>query len=236
MTWQQILREHLERWEKLRLDAYQDEAGVWTVGYGHTGPEVHPGMRISRQDAEELLAEDTAEAVASVERSVTHPMTAKMKAAAVSLVFNIGVGAWENEATARRRLNAGDLAGAAEAMTWWNKVTRGGVKVRSDGLVARREAERALFIEGVRELAGQEIAAAPQPTPKGRITGGEHKPLVKSKTFDTALLGTLLSGGSGIGTAIAGMDWRVAIAFLVVGGGFAFLGFNRWLEWKRGEH
>ena len=37
--------------EELRLKAYQDEAGVWTIGYGHTGPDVHEGLEITVDQA-----------------------------------------------------------------------------------------------------------------------------------------------------------------------------------------
>ncbi len=45
----------VKRFEGLRLTAYQDSVGVWTIGYGHTGPDVHPGMTITEEQADELL-------------------------------------------------------------------------------------------------------------------------------------------------------------------------------------
>ena len=44
--------ELIKRFEGLELEAYQDIAGIWTIGYGHTGPDVEPGMKISERDAE----------------------------------------------------------------------------------------------------------------------------------------------------------------------------------------
>ena len=59
--------------EGLRLEAYQDVAGVWTVGYGHTGPDLLAGMKISEADAEALLRADLSEAVVCVNRAVDIP-------------------------------------------------------------------------------------------------------------------------------------------------------------------
>ena len=47
----------LEGFEGLRLNAYQDSGGVWTIGYGHTG-NVHPGDHITQQQAEQYLRQD----------------------------------------------------------------------------------------------------------------------------------------------------------------------------------
>ena len=43
--------ELIKQFEGLELEAYQDIAGIWTIGYGHTGPDVEPGMRISEREA-----------------------------------------------------------------------------------------------------------------------------------------------------------------------------------------
>src|SRR6185312_5241795 len=48
--------------EGLQLSAYPDQGGVWTVGYGHTGPDVHAGLTITRQQADMFLHADLAAA------------------------------------------------------------------------------------------------------------------------------------------------------------------------------
>jgi lysozyme len=55
-----------ERFEGLRLTAYQDQAGVWTIGYGHTGPDVYRGLCITQNEACVLLLRD----IATAERCV----------------------------------------------------------------------------------------------------------------------------------------------------------------------
>lgn len=41
--------------EGLRLKAYQDSGGVWTIGWGHTGPEVVEGLIWTREQCVEAL-------------------------------------------------------------------------------------------------------------------------------------------------------------------------------------
>lgn len=64
-----------EQFEGLRLTAYQDSVGVWTIGYGHTGPDVHPGLTITQQQAGALLQQDVAGAVATVNGMVKVPLS-----------------------------------------------------------------------------------------------------------------------------------------------------------------
>ena len=45
----------VKSFEGLRLTAYQDVRGIWTIGYGTTGPWVHRGLTISPMEAEEKL-------------------------------------------------------------------------------------------------------------------------------------------------------------------------------------
>jgi lysozyme len=76
--------------EGLRLDAYVDAAGVWTIGYGHT-KNVRQGDKISEYWAKELLMQDVAE----VEREVKALGVAKTQGqfdALVSFAFNLGIG------------------------------------------------------------------------------------------------------------------------------------------------
>lgn len=54
--------------EGCRLAAYRCPSGVWTVGYGHTGADVTPGLRITQAEADQLLAEDVARLEAELQR------------------------------------------------------------------------------------------------------------------------------------------------------------------------
>lgn len=140
--------ELIKQFEGLELEAYQDIAGVWTIGYGHTGSDVQPGMRISERDAEELLKRDLKPREDAVQRLVSVALNQNEFDALISFVYNVGVGAFQGS-TARKRLNRGDRVGAADALTWWNKATVGGVLREVLGLTRRRAAEKALFLTPV---------------------------------------------------------------------------------------
>lgn len=133
-----------ESFEGLRLEAYRDSVGVWTIGYGHTGPDVTQGLEITSDQAETLLAADIAWAEAVVNRAVKVSITQGQFDAMVDFVFNMG-GANFVRSTLLRLLNAGDYFGAAEQFMRWNKA---GGKVL-EGLTRRRAAERALFLTGI---------------------------------------------------------------------------------------
>lgn len=84
-----LLINKLMEMEGLRLDAYVDAAGVWTIGYGHT-KNVRQGDKISEYWAKELLMQDVAE----VERQVKALGVAKTQGqfdALVSFAFNLGI-------------------------------------------------------------------------------------------------------------------------------------------------
>lgn len=132
-----------EQFEGCRLTAYQDVAGVWTIGYGHTGPDVSPGLTITQTQAAQLLQQDVASAAACVNQAVTVALNQDEFDALVDFVFNVGRGAFLGS-TMLRDLNSGDFADAAEQFDKWDHA---GGKVVA-GLLRRREAEQALFEEG----------------------------------------------------------------------------------------
>lgn len=131
----------IQEYEGLRLHAYQDSVGVWTIGYGST-KGVQPGDEITEAQAIELLAADVDRHADGVRRAVNVTLNQNQFDSLVSLVFNIGIGAFQRS-TLLRKLNAGDYQGAAEEFLRWRYA--GGKELR--GLVRRREAERAMFLE-----------------------------------------------------------------------------------------
>ena len=82
----ELLKRQLKRHEGLRLTPYLDTQGVWTIGYGHTGP-------ISSHLAEELLREDVASAVSDFYRlpAVFQKLSANRKRVIVNMIFNMGL-------------------------------------------------------------------------------------------------------------------------------------------------
>jgi len=157
----------MHRYEGCRNKPYLCPAHIWTIGYGHVlyqeqirlpmvrveGKDV-PTIRKefplkqednrvwSKSEIEELFAAD----VAGFERGVLRLVPGAAGAqgrfdALVSFAFNAGLGNLQRS-TIRMKANRGDWGGAAEAFMQW---TKGGGK-ELPGLVARRKAEKALFL------------------------------------------------------------------------------------------
>jgi lysozyme len=139
-----------EQFEGCKLAAYQDVKGVWTIGYGHTGPDVVPGMTITQAQAQTLLASDVSSAAACVNNVVTVQLEQDEFDALVDFAFNAGKGAFEGS-TMLRALNAGDFAGAAAQFDLWDHA---GAAVVA-GLLRRRQAETALFTTGISDSGPQ---------------------------------------------------------------------------------
>ncbi len=132
----------IKRHEGLRLKAYPDPGtggAPWTIGYGHT-QGVQPGQEITAAQADDYLREDVYWAEDAVRDHVKVALDQHEFDALVSLVFNIGAGAFARS-TLLRKLNDGDKAGAAGEFARWNQA---GGKVLP-GLVKRRADEAALF-------------------------------------------------------------------------------------------
>lgn len=130
----------VKKYEGLYTKAYYCPAGVLTIGYGHTGPDVKPGQRISEAQAESLLRQDMTQFENAVKRQVKVPLTQGQFDALTSFTFNCGEGALKNS-TLLKKLNAGDYAGAQAEFQRWNK---GGGRVLP-GLVKRRAEEAQMF-------------------------------------------------------------------------------------------
>lgn len=111
--------------EGVRLTAYQDSGGVWTIGYGHTGNDVVAGQTITIEKASELLAKDAAPLFKAIEGI---PMVAA--AAYVSFGYNCGLHTLELVLSGRATLKH------------YVHDRHGNVL---PGLVARRELESALI-------------------------------------------------------------------------------------------
>jgi lysozyme len=135
--------------EGLRLSAYQDQAGVWTIGYGHKivpadNLPLSTSTTITPERAKALRDKDMLAALSIVSSAVQVPLKEGEKLALSSLAYNIGASAFANS-TLVKLLNAGDREGAVAQFAVWNKITKNGVKVVDPILVARRRRETALF-------------------------------------------------------------------------------------------
>jgi lysozyme len=160
-----------KQFEGCELKAYQDQVGVWTIGYGHTGTDVKKGLTITEEQASTLLAADVAWAVTCVNKSVKVAINQNQFDALVDFVFNLGC-ANLGQSTLLRLLNSGDSSNAAKEFLRWN---RAGGKVVA-GLTRRRQAEMDLFNQPAASapirVTGSVLAAA---APKA--TGQAVKPI-----------------------------------------------------------
>jgi GH24 family phage-related lysozyme (muramidase) len=137
--------ELVKGFEGFRSAPYQDQGGVWTIGYGSTrdgdgNPVAASTPPVTTDQAEALLARDMGSAADCVDGAVTVELTGNQYAAIISFVYNVGQTAFKLS-TMLRLLNAGDISGASAQFPRWNLA---GGRV-SNGLVTRRATERRLF-------------------------------------------------------------------------------------------
>lgn len=155
--------ELIKRYEGCRLEAYKCPAGVWTIGYGHTG-DVQPGQKITQAQAETILIAD----LEKFEKKVNifynkYRWTQNEFDALVSFAFNLG---------SIDQLTAGGTRSReviAEKMLLYNKAAG---KVLP-GLTRRRQEERALFLP----ISGSSITNKKRPILKEGDKGADVKEL-----------------------------------------------------------
>ena len=175
-------RKAIEGYEGCRLTAYQDSVGVWTIGYGHTGPDVHAGLTITQAQADQLLLADLYKFEQGVSQLVRVPINQNQFDALVSFAFNLGLGSL-GRSTLLKLLNSRDYNGAADQFLKW---TYAGHE-QLPGLVKRRRAERAMFLTPVSTTQEKPIAA---PQHKLAEVPVKEKPVLPVLT---ALLPTIVS-------------------------------------------
>lgn len=134
----------IQRFEGCVLHAYQCQAGRWTVGYGHTG-DVAPGMAITQHQADEILEYDL-QRFEDVVGNLAPRCTGPQFSALVSFTFNEGAEALRTS-TLLRLHNLKFYLAAANQFSLWNKIHVKGEPVTVPGLIKRRAAERALYLE-----------------------------------------------------------------------------------------
>ena len=136
----------IKEFEGLRLEAYLDTGGVWTIGYGTikypSGTRVAKGDKISKNEAEEFLRSDSKWVDACLDSKVKVKVSQNQFDALASFVYNIGESQFSSS-TLLRKLNAGDYLGAANEFDRW--VNDNGKKVQ--GLINRRAKEKELFLK-----------------------------------------------------------------------------------------
>jgi lysozyme len=153
-------RKFIEEFEGLILQSYDDYNdhivnsgdtvhGVLTIGYGHTSvagpPIVFGGQTFTKDEADQVLAQDLGRVENQVNTLVTVPINQNQFDALVSFEFNTG---GLGHSTLLKNLNAKDYHGAADQFLVWNKA---GGRILA-GLVRRRQAEQKLFLSSATTL------------------------------------------------------------------------------------
>ncbi|KEC54434.1 lysozyme [Bartonella rochalimae] len=191
----------IKQWEGLRLKAYQDVIGVWTIGYGHTEqagkPVVQDGMEITQVEAETILRQDLKQFEQTVEREVTQFLTDEQFAALVSFCYNIGTEAFCNS-TLLKKLNKGDYEAVPAELQKW--IRAGGKRVQ--GLVHRRAAEAGLWAKGAYVSSNYQ-----------KVETTKSMPFFKAEVF--APLIASFSGLTGFVTGHGPVQWALAGIMIV---------------------
>jgi lysozyme len=127
------------QFESCVLEAYQDLAGVWTIGWGHTGKDVYKGMVWTQAQADEALLHDVNSARALLEMYSPNLANGTLDAL-TDFVFNLGIGNYRASMLCKC-VNAQDWIGAKAQLLRWDHSN--GIVI--PGLLDRREAEAALI-------------------------------------------------------------------------------------------
>jgi lysozyme len=182
-------RAYIERKEGLRLHAYQDIAGVWTIGYGHTGPEVGPGVVWTKEQCDDALSDDWPMSL-SQQLARCAEMSLRRRANSMpwfSLAYNIGVAGFERSEVAKlHRQHAYDRA--ADAFEHWDHVN-GRV---NEALHQRRVEEGQMYMDAspARAPAADDEPSYPAGTiltPMGSDPIGQQKSVAVGATTTLAV-------------------------------------------------
>lgn len=212
-------RAYIERKEGLRLHAYQDIVGVWTIGYGHTGPEVGPGVVWTKEQCDDALSRRLADEFEPAVEEVCGdvPTTQGQFDAMVSLAYNIGVGGFERSEVAKlHRQHAYEQA--ADAFEHWDHVN-GRV---NEALHQRRVEEGQMYMDAsparpfleADEPGKAPVAAGPYSTPDGVMyTPMGSDPIGHQKILPPALATGLVGPALWWARVKHGFDLPVDLAY-----------------------
>lgn len=137
-------RNLLKQIESFSATPYPD-AGGYSIGYGTYMGKTPTIQRVTVQEAENLLDRKLDTIHSTINNTVRIPLNQNQFDALSLLTYNIGESAFKSS-TLARKLNSGDIQGAANEFDAWNKSTVNGVKKINLVLVTRRKTEKQLFL------------------------------------------------------------------------------------------
>ena len=211
----------IRRFEGLRLKAYRDAVGVWTIGYGHTSmagpPKVTPGTRITREEAERILRRDIERFARQVAKVLGPDVMSRLNdnqfGALMSFAFNVGIGNLKRSSVLRA-VREGRFDDVPRLLMRWTRA--GGRRLR--GLVRRRRAEGRLWMTPPGKRRPPPVAVARQ-----RAREITERPGL------AAVWAAFLVAATNLAVAV----WNQAVlpALLVMGGVALAIGVG-WLIWR----
>lgn len=134
----------VRQFEGCQLQAYHDVGrGVMTIGWGHTGKDVHEGLIWTQAQADAALVTDLQDAAIAAHGIVKTKATDRQLGALISLCFNVPA---SDLATSDllASFNKGDWASAVRQWIRWDHANHEEKK----GLLRRRLIEAATYLEG----------------------------------------------------------------------------------------
>lgn len=133
--------ELIKKYEGFSSQAYKCPAGVWTVGWGHTGRDINKDTILTREEAELMLKKDVANLQEQILFLLDDKPSMNELDALTSLVYNVGLGAFKRSRLLKR-INLKEN-GELISKEWieFNKVNGKVVK----GLLRRRAEEICLY-------------------------------------------------------------------------------------------
>lgn len=140
--------------ESCRLAAYADSGkGIWTIGWGHTGADVHEGLTWTQSQADTQLMTDLKTASDAVSRLKKRLLSDGQMAALISFVFNLGEGALKGSALLSLVNDCRFIEAAKEFLRFDHAGTSSRPSLHegmmeSKGLLIRRLDEATLFLRG----------------------------------------------------------------------------------------
>jgi lysozyme len=140
----QIAVDFIKAHEGCRLTAYQDAGGIWTIGWGATGPDIKQGSVWTQEQADGRLVIDVAKTETAVLKLLKRKLSDQSLAALDSFAYNLGAMALGSSHLIQC-VNSGDDVGAAKGFLPYDHVG----KVEIKGLLIRRLEEAVLYLRGI---------------------------------------------------------------------------------------
>lgn len=201
--------------EQFRAEPYLDIAGVRTIGFGHTGEAALTEDAITLEEGFALLYSDLMHSADAVDRLVNIELTDNQRNALISLVFNIGEGAFEDSQLLRRVNNNFRTVTASEFLRWRHFRNEAGTMEVSRGLRLRREQEAFLFLLDPGQIDPVDfIASFEQFSPTPRFEGdcyliGFGSPLPECDEVDPDLSVSYVEAVQRLRSEVEALQWRL---------------------------